>query len=78
MKEGRFYSEEAKQIMVEKISTGNFTSLANAAKSISKRPEGAESRVMFGHWEGYTVAGGRGDSPSPAGSCIKDVRKGNR
>lgn len=39
MKVQRFYSEEAKRILVEKISGGNFTSLANAARSFGIAPK---------------------------------------
>jgi len=56
MKEGRFYSEEAKQIMVEKISTGNFTSLANAARSFGVDPKTLRRwlRERGVQYKGYT------------------------
>jgi len=37
---------------------------AAAAKSISKRPQEAEDRSEFGHWEADTVVGGTGSSPT--------------
>ncbi len=37
--------------------------VANAARSISKRPQKANERTEFGHWEIYTVVGAQGCAP---------------